>query len=87
VGQRQLEPLHLFIRDRIETLRAERWNEMPSEDGFDRVNAARLVTVRPRVTVDESRRECFECGHLPLWRRRAMLEQIPFAILRPSLRR
>jgi len=60
---------------------------MPFQDRFDGVNPARLVTVRPCVTVDEPRRERFQCWHLPLCGRRAVLEQVSLAILCPSLRR
>jgi hypothetical protein len=60
---------------------------VPSEDGFDRVDAARLVTVRPRVAVDESRRECFQGRHLPFGLWRTVLQQVSLAILCPSVSR
>lgn len=37
--------------------------------------------------LNESPRECFECGHLPVGRRRAVLQQVSLTNLRPSLRR
>jgi hypothetical protein len=59
ICHRQLQPLDLFVGDRVETLRTERWNQVPFQNRFDRVNPARLVTVRSRVTVHKSRRERF----------------------------
>ena len=58
---------------------------MPLQDGLGRGNAARFVTVRPCVTVHESRRKRFECGHLLVCSRRPVLQQLPLTVLRPSV--
>ena len=67
VRQRQLQSLHLLIRDCVKTLVAQRRHQMPLQDGLGGGDTARLLAVRPRVTVNESRRKLRECGHL-LWR-------------------
>jgi hypothetical protein len=63
-GQRQLQALHLLVRDRVETLRTERRNQMPLQNRFRCGDPARFVTVGTRVAVDESRRELCKRGYL-----------------------
>ena len=56
-----------------------------SEDHLLRRDPAWLLSVRPRVSVEESRRELFKCGHLLLGLRRTVLQQVPLPVLAPSL--
>ena len=76
--------LHVFGHDRVEPLRAELRNQMRREDRLLADDPARLLPIRARVAVHESRRECFECGHLLRLLGRTVLQQMPLAIFTPS---
>jgi hypothetical protein len=58
---------------------------MNLEDRFFRRDPARLLPVRPRMSLNESRRELFQCGHLLLDLGPAVLQHVPLAILAPSV--
>ena len=57
VLKRRLEALHVFALDRVESLVTERRHQVHAEDHLLRRDPARLLPIRPRVAVEESRRE------------------------------
>jgi hypothetical protein len=82
-----LQLLDVFRRYRIELFAAEERHEMHVKNRALRRDAARLLSVRPRVTIEESRGELFQRGHLPFYLRRAVKQQVPFVLFAPALRR
>ncbi len=60
VPQMVLQVLDVLARDRVQPLRPELRNQVHLEDRFLRRDAARLLTIRPGVSVDESQREVLQ---------------------------
>ena len=56
-AQAALEMLHVLALNRVELLVTQRRHEVHAEDHFLRRNPARLLPIRPRVVVEESRHE------------------------------
>ena len=84
--QRVLQLLDVLVRDRVQPLVPSNGTRCTLQDGLLRGDPARLLPIRPRVAVEEPRRELFKCGHLLLGLRQAVLQQVPLTVLAPSLR-
>src|SRR5690606_32354760 len=61
-----LEALDVLVGQLVEPLAAERRQQVASQRPLDRIDAAGLLPVGPRVSFDEARRELGQCGYLLL---------------------
>ena len=66
-SQIALEPLHVLALDRVQLLVTQRGHQMHAQDHFLRRDPARLLPIRSRVAVDETRRELSQCRYLLLF--------------------
>src|SRR5713101_3328848 len=76
----------MFVGDGVQFLRPELRNQMNPDNRILRRDSARLLPIRPRVPVEEPRRELFKCRHLLFGFGPTVLEQMPLTVLAPSLR-